>query len=295
MLTLSRGDDSLVVAPEFGAAILGWTRRGAHLLRHPSPGAVLRGVPGEMGCFPLLPYCNRVAFGRFVWRGQTHELAPNFGDHPHAIHGVGWRSPWKIENASADGVTLSLRHDPIGPAALAWPYAFSARLAYRLGVSGLDVTIEVTNLDLAPSPAGIGLHPYFRRDAETSIEFRATGVWTARDSLPSVHSLIPPAWDHVGGRSADAEPLDHCFTGWNGTACLPRMRIEADKVFGCLHVFTPAGANFCCVEPVSHSPDAINRPDLPHTQAMTVLASGQTLRGSIRLSPDDAPRSVQNV
>ena len=33
MLELSRGDDSLVVAPEHGGAIVGWTRAGTHLFQ----------------------------------------------------------------------------------------------------------------------------------------------------------------------------------------------------------------------------------------------------------------------
>jgi len=35
---------------------------------------------------------------------------------------------------------------------------------------------------------------------------------------------------------------------------------------------------------VSHVPDAINRPDLPKSQAMTVLEPGQTLSGSMTLT-----------
>ena len=64
-------------------------------------------------------------------------------------------------------------------------------------------------------------------------------------------------------RSVASEPLDNCFTGWNGEARIPGPRIHADGIFGNLQVFTPAGADFFCVEPVSHVPDAINRPELP--------------------------------
>jgi galactose mutarotase-like enzyme len=61
---------------------------------------------------------------------------------------------------------------------------------------------------------------------------------------------------------------------------------DADAVFGNLQVFTPAGADFFCVEPNSHVPDSISHPELPAAQAMTVLAPGQTLSGSMMFAPD---------
>jgi aldose 1-epimerase len=284
MLSLSRDGDSLVVASEHGGAIVGWTRRGMHLLRRPSPAAVLLGYPGAMGCFPLVPYCNRIAFHRFNWAGQAYELAANFGDHPHAIHGVGWQKPWVTEEVSADCVTLSLRHDATGEAARAWPFAFAARLTYRLTGEGLTIRIEATNLHSTPAPMGIGAHPYFPRAAGAIIEFQANGVWMNRDALAVTHQPIPAEWDHSAGRSADREPLDNCFTGWHGETQLPGMRIKADPVMRDLQVFTPAGADFFCVEPVSHAPDAINRPE---ERGMTVLVPGQTIAASMTFSPVD--------
>jgi len=281
MLSLTRGKDSLVVAPESGGTILGWTRRGAHLLRHPSAEAALHGRPGDMGLFPLVPYCNRIAWRRFTWEGITHELAANFGDHPHAIHGVGWQRPWTIEDLAGSGITLSLRHDPSGANALAWPFAFSARMDYRLTDQGLTIAVEMTNLHPSPAPAGVGVHPYFPRAAGATIAFQSDGVWLNRDALPVTHEPVTPAWDHAAGRTVNDERLDNCFTGWNGVARLPAVRIEAETLFANLQVFTPPDANFFCVEPVSHVPDAINRPDLPPDQAMAVLAPGQTLRGSV--------------
>jgi aldose 1-epimerase len=242
---------------------------------------------GATALFPLVPYCNRIAYRHFSWAGRSYELAANFGDHPHAIHGVGWQSAWHVEDVSTAGVTLSLRHDATGALASGWPFPFSARLVYQLTDNGLTIRVEATNLHPDPVPMGIGLHPYFPRDAGATIVFQADGVWRNHDSLPETHEPIPAAWDHAEGRKVDEEPLDNCFTGWQGAAQIPGMRITADKVFPHLQVFTPPGANFFCVEPVSHVPDAINRPDLPETQAMRVLDAGQTLRGSVMFAPED--------
>jgi hypothetical protein len=45
MLGLARGDDAIVVVPEHGAAIVGWSQGGTDLSRHPSSEAVLPGQP----------------------------------------------------------------------------------------------------------------------------------------------------------------------------------------------------------------------------------------------------------
>ncbi len=282
MLTLSGGDDSLILAPEHGGAIVGWTRRGTHMFRRPSPDAVMLGRPGAMGCFPLVPFCNRIAWGRFSWAGRNYELAANFGDHPHAIHGVGWQLPWLVESVTSDSATVSLHHDP----SPGWPFTFAARLIYRLTVQGLTVQIDATNLHSAPAPMGLGAHPYFPRDHGASIAFQADGVWLNRDALPVTCAPIPSEWSHTHGRAVDREPLDNCFAGWRGEVRIPGMRIEADQRN--LQVFTPPEMNFFCVEPVSHVPDAINHPELPKTQAMTVLAPGETLSGTMTFTPEVA-------
>ncbi len=196
----------------------------------------------------------------------------NFGDHPHAIHGIGWRRPWRVEAVGADSITLSLRHksDP-----RARPFAFTAMLTYRLSRDGLTVAIAATNGHGEPTPMGIGAHPYFPASPTPEITFQADGVWETRVSLPSHHIKLPLPRDQTAG-------LDHCFTGWRGQASWPGMRITADPVFADLQVYTPAYADFFRVEPVSHAPNAPNTPD---AAAMTLLAPGETLRGAITLTP----------
>ncbi len=224
MLRLDRDADSLVVSPAHGGAILGWTRNGEHLPRRPTPASVLSGEPSAMGCFPLVPWCNRIAHGQFTWPPKSvigarscgdlardHVLDMNFGDHPHAIHGLGWRRPWRVEAIGADSITLSPRHEP---APRAWP--FTATLLYRLTGDGLTTEIAATNshcefapmgpAPMGPAPMGIGAHPYFPGAPTPEITFQADGVWETRDSLPSHHINLPLPNDHTAG-------LDHCFTG----------------------------------------------------------------------------------
>jgi aldose 1-epimerase len=286
MLTLASDASSLVVAPEFGAGMIGWMHGGTPILRRALPQAAAGGDPHAMGCFPLLPYGNRIALGRFHWAGADYSLTPNFGDHPHTIHGIGWQRSWTVEEADGRSVTMALAHR----ADASWPFAFDAKLAYVLSETTLKVWIELTNRHTGPAPAGIGIHPYFPKEFAPTLRFTASGAWAiGADSLPLRHGPPPRDWQHHEPRAVSESRLDNCFTGWDGSAKIDAgpasVLIEASSVFGQLQVFTPSWADFFCVEPVSHAPDAINRDDIPADQAMQVLEPNATIGGWIRFTP----------
>lgn len=275
MLTLRADDASLVLAPELGAGILGWIRRGVPILRHAAPQAVVPGTVREMACFPLVPYSNRIARGQFCFGGTPYHLALNFGDHPNSIHGVGWQSAWQVAQITDDAATLSLAHTPDAD----WPFAFVAELQVHLLPAALHIALAITNQHSAPAPAGLGLHPFFPRGTAT-LQFRANAVWqNGPDMIPTARTTIPPDWDHTTSRTVGSAALDNCFEGWDGTATLAwpdrTLTIEASDVFRHVVVYTPPGQDFFCIEPVSHMNDAINR------DAMHVLAPGEVLRGTI--------------
>jgi aldose 1-epimerase len=280
MLTLRHGQSTLLVAPESGGAIGGWTFGATRLLRMPLPAAVLLGDVHGMAGFPLLPYANRIGQARFDWNGRVYHLRCNMPGHPHALHGVGWARPWQVETLTASTIHLSLRHRPDTD----WPFAFRAEQHFALSADALHVTLSLTNGHAEAVPAGIGLHPYFPRGGVARLRFAADGVWRNDATLlPCEHVPVPAAWDHADARTIGDVTLDNCFTGWRGPAIIAWddacLRIEADGLFDHLQVYTPPGQDFFCVEPVSHAPDAINRPGLP---GMRILAPSETLSGSIR-------------
>jgi aldose 1-epimerase len=286
MLTLTSGASSLVVAPEYGGGLTGWMLGRTPLLRRALPQACPGGDSRAMGCFPMLPYGNRIGQAGFHWRGIDYRLKRNFGDQPHSLHGVGWQRPWVVAEATPRSVILVLEYRPDEP----WPFAFDATVAYRLSGTALTIAIQLTNRHDAPAPAGIGVHPYFPKAGDPSLRFHATGAWeNGSDALPLRHGTPPADWLHTEPRPIAQSRLDTCFTGWDGTADIQAgpasLRIEASAAFRHLQVFTPSWADFFCIEPVSHIPDAINRPGLPADQAMDVLQPNETLGGTIVFTP----------
>lgn len=286
MLRIGPEESSAVVMPEIGGAVLGWVSDGAHVLRHAQPDTLMTGNVRGMGAFPLVPFCNRIAYGRFTWEGVTYQLDRNFGDHPHTIHGVGWQRQWQVTNASETDAELELEHTATGEQARHWPFPFHASLRYSLDFGRLTVTLSVENRHSAPAPLGIGLHPYFPRRQGATLQFKAGGVWmNGKNALPSQYGKIPGEWDHTKPVVIGRLRLDNCFTGWNRRASITHVAegisIEADAAFRHVQVYTPAGRDYFCVEPVSHVPDALNRRDLPTGQAMHVVRPGEALSGSI--------------
>lgn len=283
-ITLSAGPMRAVVAPALGAAILSLTRDGVPLLRPTPDEAVERGEVRRTGCYPMLPFANRIAAGRFLFAGRWHQLRPNVSDMPHALHGIGWQRPWEVVAQGDDFLSLCLVHRPDGDGD--WPYAFTAGIDYRLTSAGLDIAMRLTNDQPGMAPAGMGLHPLFNRHAGTMLRFAALSHWRpGPDGLP-IGVSMPPNPDFRHGRLLDQTLLDGDFPGWAGIAHLTGsapgllISLRADRLFGTLRVFTPLGRDFLGVEPVTHGANALNQPELP---PMAILAPGAVLSGMISI------------
>lgn len=287
LLTLSSGSARLRLAPEIGGAIVDWHVRGAPVLREPLPGALEAGDVRGLASYPLIPYSNRIAWGRFAFGGESHQLDLNFGDHPHSIHGIGWQSPWSVEATLADAAVLSMTHDPAGDGARRWPFAFWAEQRFFLTEDSLKIKLQVENRDHRTAPFGLGLHPYFPRSEGAALGFNASLVWeNGSDHLPSRLVPVPPAWNHVRGQRVGSAVIDNCFAAWDRQAEMVfpatgiAVEIQASDIFRNLVVYTPPGRDFFAVEPVSHITDAVNRMDrVGH--GLAPLAPGEVLKGEV--------------
>ncbi len=292
MLELIAGKLKVTLDPALGGAIASFKWGDLALLK---PVADPR-LAAQLGCalagYPLVPFANRVAWGRFEFAGERHHLALNFGDHPHTIHGNGWMRSWRVEEDDGSRAKLVLEHAPPpygrDPAS-EWPFAYRAEQVLALEEHALVVGLRVMNTDIRAWPAGIGLHPYLMRTPRTTLEFNADTVWTNdKDALPADEIGVEGALEFDAPKAIGADLVDNCFSGWDGrvTVHWPEygigMRISAKAPLDHLQVYTPVGEAFCGIEPVSNMPDAINRMDETPDQGMVVLQPGETLSGTVR-------------
>jgi aldose 1-epimerase len=294
-LTLSRGDLTLAVAPSIGGAISGFWRNGLALMRETPEQALRDGLVRLTSSYPLIPYSNRIAQGRFSFDATDHRLALNFGDHPHSIHGNAWQKPWKIADTADARCRLVLQHHPLGDEGMDWPFAYRAEQHFDLDPEGLTLTLVLENEDHRAMPAGLGLHPFFPKRPGIRLQFATEGVYlNGEDSLPTDSVPVPDGWDYRDLRDLGEPRVDNCFKGWNGTALIlfeaekTALRLQADPLFSHLVVYVPAGRDFFAVEPVSHMNNAINRPDIAD-HGLRVLRPGERLTAKVRFQVESLP------
>jgi len=266
------------LAPEDGA--------GMTLLRHanqdvlvPAPDGARLG--GPFGAFWMIPWANRLDHGVL----GDHRLPINRPADDTAIHGLSRDRPWVVDTATPDRAVLLQSVD-------AAPYRYDARMATTLGREGVAIGLVVTNRGAEPLPFGFGWHPWFVRPEGTRLAFRATHRCTHDARCLPVSAAPSPGLD--GGEEAFLG-LDTHFAGWDGVATIAwpglRLTLAATGALATnLQVYAPPDKPVLCVEPSSHLPDAVNRPDLAPLGPMKVLAPGESLTGAVMLTAESSHR-----
>ena len=283
-ISLADGELTLELLPDLGAAVATLRYQGRDVLRPTPPGA---NDPFETASFALVPFCNRIADGRFRVGEREVRIERNAPGQAHPLHGHGWRRPWRVESAARYHAVLSYEH-----AADSWPWHYTATQTLTLRADSLDVALSVENRDSTPMPAGLGWHPYFRKGPGVLLKAHLEGVWLTDDeSLPVrvAHGNRFGQWGR-GDEVARPELVDHCHTGWPGVAeiLLPeerlRLALTASRAMHWLHIYSPPGKDFFCIEPVSHMPNAVNRSAPPAITGHRLLAPGERLDARFTLS-----------
>lgn len=279
---LRAGDWIADVLPEVGGSIVRLDWRGQPVFRR-SP--VEPNGPLQTGCFPLVPYANRIDHGRFAWNARVVVLDPTPGFAPHALHGIGWRRAWTVTEANSASVTLSLVM-PAGD----WPWAWRAEQIVTLDETGLRIVLSLTNADETPMPGGAGLHPYFATQTGDCVRLAAPSVWVAPQLIPERLEAASVVRDWSDGvQRADAPFVDHAYEDWHGVAELIGVdrTVTMTSAASRLHVYAPPGEDFICLEPVTDRPDALNAPP-GEASGIRVLAPGETMRLSMRVTAQAA-------
>jgi aldose 1-epimerase len=272
MIVLETGAARLELLPAVGGAVRAFSVAGRDVMRAAPDGAT---DALDTASFPLVPFCNRIPNGRFSFGGVDVVLPPNLGDHPHALHGQGWRGAWTVDKAEGGEAVLSYDHAPGD-----WPWAYRAQQRFVLGENALRIALSVTNTGETPMPAGLGFHPYFPRRPGERLTAPVDGVWMIDDDvLPTVHHAGVWGPDWAAGAAVEGHPglIDHCYTGWTQAAVLsapglPDTTITASAACRWLHVYVPPGQDFYCVEPCASRPNPFGAGET----GLVTLAPGQS-------------------
>ena len=273
-LELRAGSLRLALRPDLGGCIAGLWLGALPVLRSMEPDQLQASRPS--GCYPLVPYSNRLGYRRFRWLGQDHTTAQNFDDSPHSLHGVGWTRPWAVVSATASEAELQYTHQPDAH----WPFAFNVKQRFVLTPAALEVHLVFNNTALQSQPVGLGWHPYFLKRPRSRLHIELAERWESDASGLPTRRVAQPGID------ADVAHLDfdNCFEGWRGAASIrdEKLSLKLSSSLPYLVVFTPALRDYFCVEPVSHVNNAIHMAD-PAAHGLRSVAAGAAFDAWMRL------------
>lgn len=293
--TLTLVDDrwKVTVAPSLGGSLLACEYDGAEILR-PTPQPAGGGRPAVRCChFPLVPFSNRVADGRFAFEGRRVVLTPNVAGSPHAMHGHGWQMPWQVRSQDAASCLLEYEREATDD----WPWAYAACQQIALAGGALTITLVIANRDAAAMPCGLGFHPFLPKTEGARLAFNAARVFDGRAAeFPAATSPVGEALSFTSApRIAAREGADHCYADWDGTAMITdddratSFRLEGCEATRYAIVYIPAGDDYFCVEPVTHAVNAMNHAD-PASSGLWRLVPGEVRGVTLTLRPLVTPR-----
>ena len=295
MIVLTAGPLELAICASIGGSIarfdfVGGSRR-TPILRGCSrvPANVL-----DAASFPLVPFVNRIAGGRFTFRGREIVLAPNMPGDPSPLHGQGWLSPWTIVSAGPDHAELLFEH-----AAGEWPWAYAARQQFTLDEEGLEISLTCKNLAPGPMPCGLGQHPYFHCTSDSRLRTEVANVWTIDEKVLPVERVAATGRFDIRDRPVCGLDLDHGFDGWGGRAVIDDpawpFKIEmSSSDAGFFQLYSPKQGGIFVAEPVTHANAALNADEEKWSElGMRILSPGEEMSLTMRLDIRPMPPLVR--
>lgn len=279
-VVLRNGDAECEIWPDKGGSIARWAIAGQNMFRATAPSVRADALPTGMASFPLVPYSNRIGFGRFHWNGKTVTLKLNAPPEPHALHGTGWVGIWNVTELTENTVVLCYEHHSDEY----WPWHFSAEQHISLTDNGLTIDMIARNLSDRLAPLAFGHHPAFDSEGAT-LAFNASGVWlSGDDGLPAVSGTPKNVFDFTHGGRVTGRMLDNGYAGWDGKANIRwdnrplELAIISDMRDAVVYI--PDGACHFCFEPVPHIINALNLPG--QYPAMPSVAPGSSVASNIQ-------------
>jgi aldose 1-epimerase len=266
------------VLPELGARLHRLRAFGVDVLRTPDDPATHVREPFFWGAYVMAPWCNRVQAGPVEALGRVVDLPSNFPDGT-AIHGQVSGRPWK----SAGNGSFRIRGGGDG---WPWIYEVEERLGFPAATT-LRVELALTNRSDVPMPAGLGIHPWFRRPLEAAVNattVHASNLTSDREPLPVRDALdlrrrgplaagLDGAWTEAGDPAAELS--------WPETGIGMELHVAAPEVFVVLA--NPTDIDATAIEPQTHGPQGLRRLLLGEPGALAVLEPDSTLALTMEL------------
>ncbi|WP_237196626.1 aldose 1-epimerase family protein [Rothia nasimurium] len=213
------------IITEVGANLSSLTSpKGRQLVLPAPPHKIREAARGAL----LAPWPNRIAEGRYTWKGAEYQLPINEPTLRNAIHGLADWTRWELNQAintpDSSSVTANLHLVPQP----GYPFPLKLTATYTLTAQGLTTTFTALNTGETTAPYALGAHPYLMAGTEQETP-GAVDSWNLTAPVSTYlkvnESMIPtqelPLTEDLN--LADTLPLkginlDHAFGGIQKTA-----------------------------------------------------------------------------
>jgi aldose 1-epimerase len=282
------GDEAVIV--EVGGGIRAYRVGEVDVVDGYSDTDLCAGAAGQI----LAPWPNRVRDGRYVFGGETYQLALTEPDKHNAIHGLFNWARWRPVEVAADRVLIE--HELVPQPGYPWPLLM--RTEWSIGPLGLRADHEVTNLGVEPCPFGIASHPYLVvpgvpvEELSLCVPAHSRLLLDGRNLPIGAAKVAGGDYDFSQPRRIGSARLDIAFGeidpepdgDSSATITAPDgsgVRVWADEMFGWWQVYTgdtlPPERNrrSVALEPMTCPPDAFRS-----GRDLIVLEPGGSWRGS---------------
>lgn len=287
VLEFSDGPIELAVLPEAGARIHRLRAFGHDLLRTPEdPEEHLRDR-FFWGSYVMAPWCGRIEAGQTTVGSRVIDLGANFPDGT-AIHGQVHTQPWEQR---PDG-TLHIEGGGDG-----WPWNYEVGLGIAIREVAVRIDLRLINRSSDPMPAGLGIHPWFRRPVRVAI--RGATFHSPNTATPAQPEPVLGHFDlrRIGKMADDLDAT------WTDLADPPvelvwpdagiRATMRADPPAPYVVAASPGNVDAIAIEPETHAPQGLRRLLRGEPGALTMLKPGQSLGLTVELAFErlDGPKS----
>lgn len=263
--------------PAVGARLHRLRAFGVDLLRTPDDPATHADDPFFWGAYVLGPWANRLQAGPMRALGRLVDLPANFPDGS-AIHGLVYDRAWQ-----ADGTRLTVAGGGDG-----WPWRYEVEADAHADGATLRLAYRLVNASDGPMPAGLGLHPWWRKPVEVRIPARSvypTTTDSPADAAPVPNALdrrtLGPMPDGVDAAWTDLSE-DAVELHWPESGITVTMRAGGPTI----HVVaaSPADLDAVAVEMQTHAPQGLRRLVRGEPGALGLLEPREALTLTVELT-----------
>lgn len=210
----------------------------------------------------LFPFANRIKDGEYTFNNTKYKFDCNEVDKNNALHGFVYYKTFICidKKQTSDYASVTLEYKANGKHK-GFPFKFNIQLIYKLGKTGLSLTVKVNNEDEQTFPFTLGWHPYFISedlynssivfDGDTKYLFDKQQIISGTTSLGYKMPFQLKDIKLDNGYPLKSNEIEFLTPKYN-------LKITTTSKENFLQLFTPKEPNTIAIEPMTGAVDNFN-------------------------------------